>query len=1394
MQPIRPTISYSWLLRLALTVALLVGLLPQSQLFAQETTPASVSFPGSYAPLVSGVAWEPADPAVQAADADGDGVWTLTVELPAGSYEFKAALNGAWDENYGQNGAAGGANLTFDVAEAGGLVTFIYDRATNGVSAAVAPLPDDAADLPPALGDGRIDQTGLLHRSRSDGYRTPFGAVTFATDVTLRLRTSAADVERVDLLLTAIGSGAKRTLPLRRVARDAEAVPWGYDYWEVTFNSGPAVEIYSYTFQISDGDEEIFYADENRRDGGSGRAFTAQPSSDQGWDIYTYDPAFATPEWAKNALIYQIFPDRFRNGDPANDPSAEDWFYENERGHAFPVSPWNRPVPDPQPNDPALNPDWFGTYSSTFYGGDLQGVAEKLDYLQALGVTTIYFNPIFDSPSNHRYDGRDYRQIAENLAVRGDPDASNALFAAFAAEVEARGMRLILDGVPNHVSSDAPIFDRFQRHAELGACESLESPWRAYFFFQPAQPAGSGVCAGDTNYTAWAGFDSLPQLNTASQSVIDNWLAAETGIATGYLQLPAVDGWRVDVVPDVVGINPDFFSLWQQATRAANPDAISYAETWQENDARQRLLGDEFDSTMNYRFRQAVLGFLRDTDFQDNDGTIPALTATQFEDALRAIQEDYPYPAWSTAMNLIGSHDVNRAVVVLDHAGIDRARGEPLDGFADARARLRLAAALQMTLPGAPTIYYGDETGLAGFGAEPQRDDPYNRQPYPWPDAEGYDDLPAWAQQQPELLDTYRFLGQLRGQHSYLRTGAWGTFVTDDAGLYVFGRKDASGAALIAVNRSPISQTVTLDLAGYLSRSAVLIDAATGQTATLALGEVVQSLDFRIWHTQAGIDLTPPIAPVIGGVAEGSGVVTLTVAIPPLTSRVDVRRSLVEGGYLRVGVVEASDRGRTIEFVDEGLLNGQPVYYRAVAFNDVGLQSEPSASVQAIPHAPIADARLVQPTTVEQTISVRNSARPLQAVVTVAGETAASAILAQVGFAPALPDALPGAEEMRWVDAVYAGEADGGDLYAAFVLPDAVGDYLYGFRFSVTGGRDWIYADAAGLGDGPLWDAPGKLVVVASDDSEAPSRPFRLQELAASTAQLTVGWWASPSADFSHYLLCRRDVSAGEEGCAKRIVVAGGEQQYTDTDVLPDHTYIYTAQQVDSSFNASAPSAELKISAASSLVKVTWRVLAPAFMPQGDKLFIAGDNASVFGAAFNPGSQPMTKAGENLWEWSALVKAGSVLQYKYTRGSWETVEQWGAISGLSNRILAVTGGANGSLLVDDTATDWGAGGPDDRRAAQTWRDPLVTGVDATRALVTVHFSSPVAPVGSLAEVVTVTDASGQRVAGEVAQNGDASFVFTPTGTLTPGTYTVTVFGVTTDVPMIQPYEMAVDVD
>ena len=686
---------------------------------------------------------------------------------------------------------------------------------------------------------------------------------------------------------------------------------------------------------------------------------------------------------------------------------------------------------------------------------------------KTLGVTTIYFNPIFDSPSNHKYDGRDYRQVDDNLAVADDFAASNELFEQFAAEVEARGMNLILDGVPNHSSSDSPFFDKYARHDTVGACESEESPYRSWYFFDPARPAGTGACAGDVNYRGWFNVATLPQLDTANEEVVDNWLGEE-GIALKWLDVPGVDGWRIDVVPDVVTINPRFFELMRQAVKAQHPDALLISETWPEDQARLRVLGDEFDSTMNYRFRLAVLGFLRDGNFDDNDGGVPALTASEFEAALRGMQEDYPPAAFATAMNLLSSHDVNRAVRVLDHDGIDFAALAPVNDFVDGRARLALAAVLQFTLPGAPTIYYGDEVGLVGFGSDEMRDDPYNRQPYPWPDAEGYDSLPAWRQQDTDLLAHYQQLGQLRQQYSFLRTGSWDTLLVDDAGLYVFGRKDASGAAIVAVNRGDAEQAVSIDVSGYLPWGADA-DRSAWATRSLTVGDAGNAELHRAGHglPDLGDGRGDRLHRAVdaGDHRDRRGQCQRHADDPGRRQRRPLCHPALAGGWRFCGSGDAARHRPTFEFTDEGLANGANYFYRVEAIGADGLRSAATESVTLTPHAVVQSVVVEEPLTIQHTLSAVEPSQETRAAVFVPSLTEitgkAPGVLVQAGWA------LDGSDDFTWIDGEYVTDNQGGgDVYAARLLPDAVGDYLFKWRASSTGGREWTESINAGTDDG----------------------------------------------------------------------------------------------------------------------------------------------------------------------------------------------------------------------------------------------------------------------------------------------------------------------------------------
>ncbi len=303
-------------------------------------------------------------------------------------------------------------------------------------------------------------------------------------------------------------------------------------------------------------------------------------------------------------------------------------------------------------------------------------------------------------------------------------------------------------------------------------------------------------------------------------------------------------------------------------------------------------------------------------------------------------------------MNLISSHDVNRAVNVLDKDGVNAARTAPVNDFVDGRHRLALAAALQFTLPGAPTIYYGDEVGLAGFGSDPQRDDPYNRQPYPWSDAPGYEDLPAWRQADTELLALYQQLGQLRSEHSFLRTGSWDTLaVDDDSGLYAYGRKDDTGAAVAVFNRGSNPITASLDLAGYVPANAALSLAplATGPGGTageaVTLGEdgsvqvVVPPLDFRILLTGADADMQAPNPPTVTA-TEGNRELVLAPAVSATetvtVTEFAILRSLVNGGFTEIGRMP-NEPGAI--FADPDVANGTTYYYQVQAVGENGLLS-----------------------------------------------------------------------------------------------------------------------------------------------------------------------------------------------------------------------------------------------------------------------------------------------------------------------------------------------------------------------------------------------------------------------------------------------------------------------
>lgn len=508
-------------------------------------------------------------------------------------------------------------------------------------------------------------------------------------------------------------------------------------------------------------------------------------------------PGFKTPQWAKGAVMYQIYVDRFCNGDPTNDVLTDEYCYINE---------------------PVQKAEYWEKYPSamdvrTFYGGDLQGVLDKMDYLQDLGVEVIYFNPLFVSPSNHKYDIQDYdyidphfgRIVSDNgdllpygqkenryasryidrVTNKANLEASNQLFAEVVAEAHKRGMKVILDGVFNHCGSFNKWMDRERIYEnaegyEKGAYVSSESPYRNYFDFHnetqwPYNPS----------YDGWWGHDTLPKLNYEGSQKLQDYVLH---IGKKWVSEPYnADGWRLDVAADL-GHSPEFnHHFWQEfrkAVKEANPNAIVLAEHY--GNTRDWLQGNEWDTVMNYdAFMEPVTWFLTGMEKHSDDFREDLLgNAEAFWGAMRHHGASFAMPSWQVAMNELSNHDHSRFLTRTNHKVGRTGTLGPQAAEQDVnKAVFMEAVAIQMTWMGAPTIYYGDEAGLCGFT------DPDNRRTYPW------------GREDHGLINFHKDIIKLRKDNDELRNGSL-KYVDAGYNFLAYGRFHRDGQCLILINNN----------------------------------------------------------------------------------------------------------------------------------------------------------------------------------------------------------------------------------------------------------------------------------------------------------------------------------------------------------------------------------------------------------------------------------------------------------------------------------------------------------------------------------------------------------------------------------------------------------------
>jgi glycosidase len=795
--------------------------------------------------------WDPGCLRSWLQDTDGDGTYTFqTNALPAGTYYAKAAINESWDENYGAGGAPGGSDIPFTVATNNAPVTFSYNSSTHVLT----------IDTATPIGD--IQWDGLRHNTFDSYYRSPFGAVPAGSNVTLRFRTAHMDVDGVNVRVYTYNPATDTTTgpvdyPMTFLENRTEGSTL-YDIWTHTLLTPASPSILYYKFRVTDVSDEDFYSDsyaddhDNLNQGGEGAAADSEPFP--AFQITAYDPGFQTPAWLQNANVYQIFPDRFRNGDISNDYCRPDstagcpLFY----GDQTPLlrEPWNTAIGDPrQPGE------FSGQYGTQFFGGDLKGIENQLDYLQSVGVDTLYLNPIFKARSNHRYDTDDFMEV--DPALGGD-----AALASLKTEMERRGMRLILDGVFNHSSSDSRYFDLYHRYGPPdGGCENLSSPYRSWYNF-----FNNNVPCSYTDYEAWFGFGSLPVFRDDSAGVRDFFYRNPADNVTKHWYDRGAAGWRFDVANE---ISHNWWNEYRPLAKGYKADGPLIGEIWP--DASQWLAGDQLDSVMNYRFRKNVLGFARgQANWSDNDNSggnqIVALAPSQFDHALRSVREDYPAQATAAMLNLIDSHDTNRSLYVLTLVGDS--------GLTQAKERLKLSALFQFTYMGAPMVYYGDEAALnspaLANGPNGPEDDPYNRAPFPWADEAG--NANVYGPADTTVTSYYTTLAHMRKQHAALRTGSFETLLTGDTtasatdnNTYAFARTGGGETAIVALNNGGASNTASVPVAAYFADGTELQDALSGATYTVSGGSVNLSLAARSGAVlfdaeSADVDMTAPVA------------------------------------------------------------------------------------------------------------------------------------------------------------------------------------------------------------------------------------------------------------------------------------------------------------------------------------------------------------------------------------------------------------------------------------------------------------------------------------------------------------------------------------------------------
>jgi len=1058
----------------------------------------------------------------------------------------------------------------------------------------------------------------ILHDTHDRLFRYPAGAVPTGEAVRLRIRSGAGTVDSAVLSFWDHTRQIRLTHAMELIGQSPDR---RYDYWQ-TFLSSDLPTVLWYHFRLQIGDEIVYYGDPGQ-DGGAGRVVARHPEDFQ-LTIYCRD--FRTPDWMKNAITYQIFLDRFYDGDLTNNHAADERGFRG--GTPIEHQEWGE-LPD-NPREKGVNPDYDGDgiWNNDFFGGDLAGVIRQLDYLTELGVRAIYFNPIFESASNHKFDHGDYRVIDRAF---GD----NELFRQLAVAARRRGIHLILDASFNHVGDDSRYFDRYNRWPDyIGAYEY----WSAIFTIMAAEGTAMadaeervrnkfiaqgltdftftewfdiynrrinvgmvGLYGGERfDYPGWWGLESMPLIRAPGgselnlRSFADYIIRDENSIARRWIRYGS-SGWRLDVSPDV---SMDFWREFRTYIRNIDfPHGmpIMIAENW--HDATLDLLGDTFDSTMNYRFRNAVIEFILYGD------------AYLFDRTLIDIYEDYPAAAFYVMMNLIESHDTERILMTFGYlerdtfADRERVAGmsqEEIDAVnALAIARVKMMAIFKFSYPGSPTIYYGTEVGLPGHR------DPDCRRTFPW----------ERVTEENALLNHYRKLAAIRNENPVLRTGDLHTLHAH-GGTYVIGRRmlgdtDALGRseytinyytgeimriaehnalAIIAISR-PGETDLRIDLSGFVRDGAVFVDLLNNDREYVVTdGGITLNLR-QLWGAiliarHGPQDLLPPEPP--RGLIASSYDQRVELTWEPIANAhsFNVYRTTIIGGHyerIATGLVERNFTNLEVE-------NLRRYFFTVTAVDGAGNESVKAAHVVAVPAIPVGQT-IIQPFNLdrgEHTIGVGSLIEQLIVAVYTPGITdmpgRGTEIIAQFGFGQD-----PDPATWTWIEAEYVGDANRADLYAGSFIPNRIGNWFVSLRFSANDGMSWTIATY------PDSTTP-RFTVILSDDLTLPPvanlTEAQLLHRLGAPSYVVLSFALPTRIDVDHLVIYRQRAGQEWEELATLSAVA---RSYTDKRIVHGVVHRYQVITVDSSFNRSESNVIEILPTALPFVRIS-----PVFSPLGE--------------------------------------------------------------------------------------------------------------------------------------------------------------------------------------------------